>query len=311
VIRDSQLATDAAKDRMAISTGHRRLLLITAVMTYLLVTMGGVVCFADASRGCPDWPACHGQLIPPLRIDSVLEYTHRLLAALTSVLIVVAAIVGWRKTGAIRWVSWPPTIAIGFLLAVTVFGALVVLRGLSPGLAAVDLASALTVLALIVAASVVASVRYRNSGLPDRLAWGSPYARLALWALASVFAVLVSGVLVANGAPVVRCLGWPLLGGQAAAAVQDGWPVLARRLLAGAAGVLIVASVVQAWRTQRGQPAVLRAATGVGLLFLVEAALGILLVVWGPNLVLLSAYAAAAAGLWAVLVVLVVLTGLV
>ncbi|MGD9144175.1 MAG: protoheme IX farnesyltransferase, partial [Anaerolineae bacterium] len=114
-----------------------------------------------ASRGCPDWPGCYGQLVPPMRLDSILEYAHRVMAALTSLFIVASAIAGWRKAGSIRWVSRPPVIAVALLLAVIIFGAMVVLRGLEPGLAALDLGSALGVLALMLTATVVAFVRHR------------------------------------------------------------------------------------------------------------------------------------------------------
>ena len=140
--------SDAATEQAPVSNWHRSLLLTAAVLTYLLVTLGGIVCVTDASQGCPDWPGCYGQLVPPMRIDSILEYAHRVLAALASLSIVAAAVAGWRRTRAIRWLRWPPTIAVVLLLVVIVLGAMVVLRGLTPGLAALDLGSALLVLAL-------------------------------------------------------------------------------------------------------------------------------------------------------------------
>lgn len=292
---------------MPITRRHRNLLRAGSALTLLLITLGGIVCITGASRGCPDWPGCYGQLVPPPRLDSILEYTHRLLAGLTSLLIVASAIAGWRRARSMHWVSWPPLIAVAFLAAVVVFGAMVVLRGLEPGLAALDLGSALLVLALMLTATVVAFSAGRNPGLPNGPSLQSPLARLALVTLVAVFVVLVSGVLVAASGSAVRCLGWPLFGRPLALDGARGWLQLARHLLAAGASILVVAVIVRAWH--RGG-LLQRAAMVVGVLFLCELVAGGLVLVSGHALPLQVLHVAAAAALWAALVVLTMLAGL-
>ena len=41
------------------------------------VTLGGVVRLTDSGLGCPDWPLCHGKLIPPAEFHTLIEYSHR------------------------------------------------------------------------------------------------------------------------------------------------------------------------------------------------------------------------------------------
>jgi len=278
-------------------------LLAASLLTYLLITLGGIVCVTDASQGCPDWPACYGRIVPPLRLDSILEYTHRLLAALAGLVIGASAIVSW-KSRAGRWVRWPLALAVLFLAAVVVFGALAVLRGLGPGLAALDLGSALLVLALVLTATVAAVAQHGNPAFPRRLSFDSGLARLALWTVAAAWVVLVSGVLVAEPGSAVRCLGWPLFDGRLALTGARGWGEGLRLIAGGLAGVLVIATVVRAWQVA-GQPgAVRRLAVAVGLAFGIEMAVGLLIVVSEHTVWLYTIYATTAATLWALLVVL-------
>jgi heme A synthase len=301
------MKTEAEPNRMAITRWHRDLLVAASTMTFLLVVLGGIVCVTGASRGCPDWPMCYGQLVPPMRLDSILEYTHRVVAGLTSLLIVASAVVGWHSARSNRWMSWPPAIAVAFLVAVIILGALVVLRGLEPGLAALDLGSALLVLALMTTASVVAMSYCRDLGSTHRPAFHSAFARLTLGTLIAVFFVLVGGVLVAESGSVVRCLSWPLYSGGLLLGNLRSWLQLARCLLAGATSILLIAVVVQAWRRPG---AIRRTAMVVGALFLAETLVGAIIVVGGSTVLLQGVRVTLAAALWTSFVVLTVLAGL-
>jgi heme A synthase len=86
-----------------------------------------------------------------------------------------------------------------------------------------------------------------------------------------------------------------------------GWYHLARQLLGAGASILVIAVVVGAWRRQG---AIRRTALVVGGLFAIEIAVGALVLMVGPAVLLQVIRVAAAAALWALLVLLTVLAGL-
>jgi heme a synthase len=68
--------------------------LFAAIYTYLLVVFGGIVRITGSGLGCgDDWPRCNGEWIPTFTLETLIEYTHRLLAA--GIGIVVLGVFGY------------------------------------------------------------------------------------------------------------------------------------------------------------------------------------------------------------------------
>ena len=65
------------------------------LLTFALVTLGGVVHNTESSLACPDWPLCFGQVMPEMEGGVAIEHSHRLLATLVvlGVLLLVLGIV--------------------------------------------------------------------------------------------------------------------------------------------------------------------------------------------------------------------------
>src|SRR5829696_6907769 len=84
----------------------RHLVTATIVATFALILIGGVVRVSDSGLGCGaegsgthGWPLCQGGVLPADSAESVIEFSHRIAAAVVSVLI---ALMAWRAYRQLR-----------------------------------------------------------------------------------------------------------------------------------------------------------------------------------------------------------------
>jgi heme A synthase len=253
-----------------------------AASTYLLIVLGAVVRITGSGMGCgDDWPVCHGRLVPSLAdIATVIEWSHRLVAAIVSILIATLAALTWwyRRRG--EAVGRAGYLALALLVLQVLLGAVTVRLELPPWSVILHLGTAMVLLAVLL---------YAAHGGPTT----GPGAA-ALVAAGMAFVTVLFGALTANLGAATACIGFPLCNGQwvpAGTYLQHlHW---AHRLLAYG---LFVYLVVWAWRTRRRGPAL---ALGLAVVQVAVAAAMVLLAL--PQS-LQAAHAAVGAALWATLV---------
>ena len=240
---------------------HRVLILVAAAATLALVTLGGVVRVTDSGLACPDWPLCHGRLIPPAEYHVLIEYSHRLTASLVGMLVLAAAAVAWWRFRDAHRVLVPLTAAVPLVGLAAWLGRNAVLSELAPATVTLHLATAQVIFAMLLIAWVwsrpaqvdqVGNAESSGSG-------GHETGRsLRLWALvaaAAIFVVLLSGsYAVGRGAGTI-CPSWPLCDSGLLPDFTLGWVHMAHRALAGAAVVLVAWVAHLGWRSRRSSPA--------------------------------------------------------
>ena len=168
--------------------------------TYLLIVLGGIVRITGSGMGCGDhWPVCNGRLFPPLNdIQTLIEWTHRLVAAIVSLLVAgLAAFTWYLRRGAGSGTSRLGYWALALLVVQVLLGAVTVKLALPPWTVILHLGTA-----MVLFATLLLAARGANR-------WTS---RPALPAL--VLATVLLGALVANLGAATACLGFPLCNGQ-------------------------------------------------------------------------------------------------
>ena len=63
----------------------------TAVATFLLILIGGLVHGTGSSLACPDWPTCYGRFMPKMEGGVLVEHSHRLAAGTVVIMTLVLA----------------------------------------------------------------------------------------------------------------------------------------------------------------------------------------------------------------------------
>jgi heme A synthase len=278
-----------------------RLAWTAATSTYLLIVLGAVVRITGSGLGCGEhWPLCNGRLLPPLDLPTLIEYAHRLVAALVTFAIALLAVTAWwlrRAPGSARpegsngpvtaGTAGPATrpspasyVALGLLILQVALGAVTVKLRLPPWTVILHLGTAMLLLATLLVAAA-----------GERVARPTP---AGLLALLLGFGTVLFGALTANLGAASACLGFPLCNGQLAPAGNALQHIhWTHRLLA---YTLVVYTV---WWAVRARP---RGAWAVVAVVLLQLGVGAAMVLFALPRPLQAAHVAAGAGVWAVLV---------
>ncbi len=208
---------------------------VTVGLFFLLLIWGNLVAGLKAGLACPDWPLCHGKILPPFRLDIYMEFLHRVIAAAATVALLALSYRRFRAyRGGARAV---PVLAVGLVAVEIVMGGAVVLLALPVQLTTVHFITGLVVFLLVYYMAAFDGV----ASPPSFSLRGYPGLFVGMGAL--VFLLAAMGAYVRHAGAGLSLPDWPTsLGGLVPAVLSGGVLVhFSHRVLAALVALTVVA----------------------------------------------------------------------
>lgn len=252
---------------------------LTSCGMFVVLVMGALVTNTGSGHGCANtWPLCRGQFIPEFAVGTFIEFSHRAVTGVVSLLVFALAAGVWLRYRRRREVQVLVPLMIVFLLLQAVLGAIAAGTHETPAVLALHFG-----VSLISFASIVLTTAFvwesqgadaaRDLPVPAALRW------LILGTLLYTYVVVYLGAYVRHSGASLACLDWPLCNGTLFPGFQ--WAVFTQFIHRAAAGLLvllILALWLAARRDRAARPDLYRGSVAALVSVLLQSASGALLI---------------------------------
>jgi len=268
-----------------------RLALAAAIVAYGGVIIGSWVRITGAGMSCPDWPLCHGSLLPSIAGGTLWEWSHRLVALFETPLVVTLVVMAWPLRKKLRPVAPMLGVVVALFILQVFLGAATVRLANAPLSVVLHWGTAMAFLGALVALTIFIRA-------PGWLEAGSPSTHRALFALLSATALLAFvtmcvGAYVSSSGAGLACVQLPGCAGEMIVYGSSQFVQMAHRAVAGIC--LLTACATAAIALRYGSRSV-RDTTCAGLaLLFAQVFFGLLNVAWRLPLLMRELHSAMAA----------------
>ncbi len=262
-------------------TNAQRLAFATCLATLFLIGVGVYVRATGSGLGCPDWPLCHGRVVPPTDSHhTIIEFSHRLVASIVGFMVIATAVMAWKFYRHVPFVVFFALVTVPLVGIQGLLGALTVVRELPPEIVATHLVTAMVVLGTELCVAVgmyledpARRERLRQLARPDTSSLRTALVVTLAWLAALMW---IGGYMAESGAS-TACEGWPLCNGSVLPA-NDSQEIthMVHRYLAAGLSLLLVWVGVALWRLRGGLPYASVTAAVLAVLYLVQVMVGAL-----------------------------------
>lgn len=251
----------------------QRLLLTTIFLTFILVIIGGTVRATDSGLGCPDWPTCHGKLIPPAEYHTLIEFSHRTAASVVGVVFLGVTFFAFRSERRNTLVFWMAFSAGVLLVIQIILGGITVKTELPAEIVATHLGTAMLFIGVLIVTATISLMRSRGTPVL-KLASTTSLTRLALATAAVTYFTLILGSYISSTDAALACSGWPLCNGSLVPGGDSAVGLhFLHRLIAGVLGILLLGTIYRAFEERR-PPLLVVTCVIAGVVYIAQALIG-------------------------------------
>ena len=161
----------------------------TALATFCLIVLGGVVFNTGSSLACPDWPKCFDQWMPNMVGGVLYEHSHRILGAVVGLCSILLGITLWKKEPGVPALRGAGLAIPLLVIFQGVLGGIVVLYKLPMLVRAGHLAMSMIVLMTLL--YICRATWVRSRGMAPLRAFGAAAGIRAAFSILAITAALV------------------------------------------------------------------------------------------------------------------------
>lgn len=247
------------------------LAVIGAATIFLVNIIGFVDTMTNSALGCGrGYPLCNGSLFPDFSdYHSIIEYTHRLIVGLASIMLFVVSAIAWVRYKK-RKIKWLVLFAIIGILGESTLGALTVMISLSPMLLAAHLGIALISFSALV--NIAYAIYLEENSLRESEKLPPSFSFFSWFTFIFLYAAIYFGGYVAKTGSGGAFQGYPIPTERYADVGTAFWIDVVHRLFALGLLILFIALLWWAKKFRNVRPDIYRFSV-INLLFIVIQAL--------------------------------------
>ena len=257
------------------------MVVVAAILSaFFQVTLGGIVRVTDSGLGCPDWPLCHGQIVPPFDTATLIEYSHRLSGSVLGLLVIATLAIAWTRFRANRLVWRMSVASLVLVIAAGILGGITVLTELAWQYRLLHLAIAEMLIACLIIAAIAGWNSFGESTPLPASKEAAAIKPLIIASIVGASVLILSGSYMVGEGYGTSCATWPLCRGSL---LPEGWAYavhMAHRYIAAIVGIIILWTAWKAWTSAPERSPVRTAAALLAAAFALQVVVGAFLV-WG------------------------------